>query len=279
MHTDEETGRIGAMEHIRTAMQKSGAGSSWSYEASGQTAWPSREATWAMLPLMAIAPGKLEANRIVAAGPSSPSRSAFDMMRTKVLHELKQNNWTSVAITSPTPGGGKSAVALNLAFSLANREDCRAVLIDLDLRCPRIAQALGVRNPPAIEKYLRSHIGMEDVFQRVRPNLAIACNGRPVNLPAELLQSPETAKVFRDLKRKLTPDVIICDLPPMLTNDDVMAFLPNVDCVVLVVEAEANTLEQVDACEHELSLQTNLLGVVVNKCRYDGETSAYQDGG
>jgi MinD-like ATPase involved in chromosome partitioning or flagellar assembly len=81
-------------------------------------------------------------------------------------------------------------------------------------------------------------------------------------------------KAIRDLKQRFNPDVLICDLPPMLASDDVAAFLPNVDCVILVVEAEADTLGQVDACERELAAQTNVLGVVLNKCRQQNDLTA-----
>lgn len=80
---------------------------------------------------------------------------------------------------------------------------------------------------------------------------------------------------MRSLKPKLAPDVVIFDLPPMLANDDVAAFLPNVDCAILVVAAEQTTRAEVDLCERELSQKTNLLGVVLNKCRYAPEKYGY----
>ena len=57
-------------------------------------------------------------------------------------------------------------------------------------------------------------------------------------------------------------------MPPMLMSDDAMAFLPHVDCVLLVAAAEKSRLDEVDKCEQELAEQTNVLGVVLNKCRY-----------
>ena len=66
----------------------------------------------------------------------------------------------------------------------------------------------------------------------------------------------------------------------MLAADDVMAFLPNVDCAILVVEVEKNTPEQVAACEYELSSRSKLLGVILNKCRHAVEARGrIRDGG
>jgi Mrp family chromosome partitioning ATPase len=269
------------MEHILTAMRKSGAGREIASiaETGGIVPRSARDAIWTDLPAAGLDREHLAANRIVTAGRSDPAHGAFDLMRTRMLHEMRRNGWTSVAITSPTRGAGKTVVALNLAFSLANCEDCRTVLLDLDLRCPGVADHLGVDNAPALEGFLQGRLEVEKAFRRYRPNLAIAANGQPVRLSAELLQSARAASAFRDLRRKLVPDVVICDLPPVLGNDDVVAFLPNTDATILVVEAGQNTAEEVDACERELSHHTNILGIVLNKCRFETDLTSNANGG
>ena len=267
------------MEHIRTAMQKYGTNhGAWIVGADALGARPVRDTLWENLPLAGIDPVHLAAGRIVTVGRTDPALGAFDMMRTRILHQMQENKWSSIAITSPKSGAGKSLLALNLAFSLANLENCRTVLMDLDLREPSIAAALAILKPPAIEDYLRGRTARGQAFRRLRPNFAVAPNGKPVSLASELLQSPETARVFREMKQALRPDIILCDLPPMLASDDLTAFLPNVDCVILVVEAETDTLQEVDGCEHELATRSNVLGVVLNKCRHRGEATAYGNG-
>lgn len=77
------------------------------------------------------------------------------------------------------------------------------------------------------------------------------------------------------LKVAFQPDLILYDLPPMLQSDDVMAFLPHLDCVLLVAAAEKSRLDEVDKCERDLSEQTQVLGVVLNKCRYGAEQYGY----
>ena len=61
----------------------------------------------------------------------------------------------------------------------------------------------------------------------------------------------------------------------MLSSDDVMAFVPNVDCAILVVAAESTTLREADICERDLAEKTNVLGVVLNKCRYTPDKYGY----
>lgn len=230
---------------------------------------------WSALPTGELDARELNRNRIVTTTRSDPAYVAFDMLRTKVLQLLRQNKWNSILITSPTPQCGKTLVSLNLAFSLANQKDCRTVLVDLDLHRPQIGALLGIGDAPALEDFLTERMGAEQAFRRYGENIAIAPNGRPVTMAAELLQSPGATRAVRSLKPKLAPDVAIFDLPPMLANDDVAAFLPNVDCAILVVAAEQTTRAEVDLCERELSQKTNVLGVVLNKCRYAPEKYGY----
>lgn len=227
-----------------------------------------REMTWDSLPPLTVNPKLAEYNRIVTVNRSDPAHSAFDMLRTRLLQCLRQNGWTSVAITSPRPSCGKSLVALNLAFSLANQKDCRTVLMDLDLKQPGIGPLLGLKNRSSMEDFLNGNCELQDVLQRYEDNLAIGTNSRPVKYSAELLQSLNAAKALRDMRKRMSPDVILFDMPSMLSNDDVTAFLPNVDCTILVAAAEQSTLDEVDVCERELSERSNVAGVVLNRCRY-----------
>ncbi len=231
--------------------------------------------TWKELPALKIDPEAISANRIVTADRSDAAHAAFDMLRTKILQTLRQNQWKSVAITSPTPACGKTFTALNLAFSLANQQDCRTLLLDLDLKRPQVANMLGLKNAASMEKFLRGEIDLRDAFMRHGDNLAIAANSYPAHFSAELLQSAACKQVLSDMHLKMGADVVLYDLPPMLSTDDVLAFLPNVDCVILIAAAEQSTLSEVDICEQSLSERTNVLGVVLNKCRFSFEKYGY----
>jgi protein-tyrosine kinase len=239
---------------------------------------PSRAAgddVWAKLPPLNLDKRRIGQRRIVTLDRSDNASFAFDILRTKIFKTLRQHNWTSVAITSPTQGCGKTHVALNLAFSFASLKDCRTVLVDLDLRRPQVGQTLGIEKVRSMERFLKGTSSVEETFVRYGSNLAIGANGEPVSYAAELLQSPSTPPILTNLRDRLKPEIVLFDLPPMLANDDVLAFLPNVDCVVLVAAAEASTLGEVDICERDLSKESNFLGVVLNKCQYPPEEHGY----
>lgn len=225
-----------------------------------------QEDAWDALRLIDIDPSIAANSRILGFERRDPASSAFDVVRTKLLQTLRENNWRSVAITSPTAGCGKTVVGLNLAFSLAHQKDCRTVLADFDLRRPQVANALGLREAPSMRAFLEGRAGIERTFLRFGANLAFAPNDAPVPMPAELLQSAETARAIDAVRQGLAPDVMIFDLPPMLASDDVMAFLPHVDCVMLVAAAGQTTIAEIELCEREFEGRANFFGVVLNRC-------------
>jgi Mrp family chromosome partitioning ATPase len=227
-----------------------------------------RDSIWAGLQEMRVSPETLARNRITTDDRCTAAHAAIDMIRTKVLQMLRQNGWKSVVITSPTFGCGKSLVALKLALSFSNQMDCRTVLLDLDLKHPRIGDLLDIEESTSMQAFLSGDCDMTTILRRYERNLAIGANRWSVKYSAELLQSREAARVLKQMQQLLDPDVVIYDMTSMLPSDDVTAFLPNVDCAILVVEAGRSTFEEVDSCERYLSDRTNVLGVVLNKCRH-----------
>ena len=241
-----------------------------------QQAPSSRPASvWEDLPAFSPDPEQMRRERIVSFARSDPAHMTFDMMRTKILRMMVEKGWTSLAITSPTSECGKTMVSLNLAFSLAQQKESRTVLVDLDLRRPAVTRILGLRAERSMESFLQGGSGVTENFVRYGEVLAIGASDRSVRNPAELLQHPSCAAALARMKADLQPDIVIYDLPPMLACDDVMAFLPNADCVLLVAGAEVSTIDEIDRCEHDLAEQTNVLGVTLNKCRYAGEEYGY----
>jgi protein-tyrosine kinase len=230
---------------------------------------------WQSLAPFSPDPGQMLRERIVSFERSDPAHMTFDMMRTKILRQMAEQGWSTLAITSPTSDCGKTMVALNLAFSFAQQSDSRTVLMDMDLRRPSLAKVLGLQGAYSMEGFLQGARGVAESFVRYGGGLAIGTSAKPARNPAELLHHPSAGAALAGLKTALQPRVIILDFPPMLTCDDMMAFLPNIDCVLLVAGAEVSTLDEVDKCERDLAEQGNVLGVVLNKCRYAGEQYGY----
>lgn len=272
------------MERIQAAIQKAKEQRGSAASAAARPAVPVRDARaasrgvspiWAELAPFQPDPRVMRRNRIVTFERTEAVHTTFDMMRTKVLRIMRDNGWVSLGVTSPTSDCGKTTIAVNLAFSLAFQPELRTVLIDLDLRRPALARHLGITRPQSMASVLQGTRPAAENFVRYGENLAIGTNAQAIRNSSELLMNASTVQGVAELKAQFQPDLMLYDLPPMLVNDDVMAFLPHMDCVLLVAAAERSRIDEIDKCEQDLAEQTNVLGVVLNKCRYPGEDYGY----
>lgn len=220
---------------------------------------------WDSLPIVRPNTETLERNHIITAMRSHPAHAAFDMLRTRLMQALADQGWTRVAITGPTHGCGSSFVTTNLAFSVARLESARSVVLDLNLRAPALHGMMGLPAEHAMADYLQGALAPEEFLLRSHANLAFGLNNAPANNAAELFQDTMTSDVLDELQDLLSPDLILFDLPPALEHDDVLAFLPNVDGVLVVAGAGESTAEDVTKVEQMLSEVKPLLGVMLNR--------------
>ncbi|MEM7683613.1 MAG: CpsD/CapB family tyrosine-protein kinase [Pseudomonadota bacterium] len=232
------------------------------------------DAAWTALEPVELNPAHLERNRIITHDRTDPAHAAFDVLRTRILRVFKKHGWTRLGITSPSKGCGKTFVASNLAFSLARHAECRTVLLDLDLRLPSLSKVLGVGQIEPIDWFLSGDVEPERFLHRSGENLALGLSAKKTPNPAETLLAPTAAEALARMHARLAPDIVIYDLPPMLAADDVLGFLPQLDCVLLVVGGGKTRPDEVTECERLLADQTHLLGVLMNKAE-DASTSRY----
>jgi Mrp family chromosome partitioning ATPase len=223
------------------------------------------EPAWTALEQITLDPRHLERNRVITQARNEPAHVAFDVLRTRVLRAFEKHGWTRLGITSPTSSCGKTFIASNLALSLARQHDCRTVLMDMDLRSPSLAQVLGVPDPDPIRWFLSGEVAPGDYLRRVGSNLAIGLNAERVRDAAETMQAPATALALETMQSTYAPDIVVYDLPPMLSCDDVLGFVPQLDCVLLVVGGGRTKPAEVTECERLLADQTQLLGVLLNQ--------------
>jgi protein-tyrosine kinase len=207
----------------------------------------------------------LSENRLIAGNRSDPRATSFRMLRTQVLHAMRENDWTSLAITGPTSGIGKSLVATNLAISISREVNQTVLLVDVDLRRPSIHKYFGFEPDYGLLDYLKGEADLKDLFINPVFKRLVLLPGRGTSSESsELLSSPRMGNLVKDLKTKYQSRIIIFDLPPLLNIDDAMVFLPNVDATLLVVENGRNTQSEVQNSMRLLG-GTNLIGTVLNK--------------
>jgi protein-tyrosine kinase len=207
----------------------------------------------------------LLSNLIVSHNGADPRSRPFDMLRTQVLQSMSMAAWKVVGITSPTPNCGKTLTAINLAFSIARQQEQAVVLVDMDLQRPEISNCIGVdaenngllgileHQATLRSTVIRAHTGNQRLF--VLPTAS-------AKVSSELIGSRAMHDVLRDLRQAY--QIVILDLPPLLTGDDVLRTLPEIDCVLLVAAEGLSTASEVqEAMRHLQSGQ--LVRLVLNK--------------
>jgi Mrp family chromosome partitioning ATPase len=225
------------------------------------------EEAWSAVAEYDVRADQLRSQRIVAM-TGGRDATAIDVLRTKMLQQMRQNEWRRVAITSPGSACGKTTVAINLAASLARQSELRTVLIDLDMRRPAIAKLLLVKDRPSFWDVVEGRTTFAEQALRLNENVIVSVNTAPAAEPSEIMASSAIKRVIAEIEATYQPDIMMFDMPPMLVTDDNLAFFDKVDCALLVAAAESTTIQQVDVCERDLATQTSLLGVILNKCRY-----------
>lgn len=208
----------------------------------------------------------LERHRLITTDIDDQRLFPYKALRTRIWRKLKEGQWRSLAITSARAGEGKTLTALNLGISLSMMEENNTVIvIDLDMRRPNLNKHFEIIPEFGIADYLRGEAELDDVL--VDPGigtLLILPGNKSVAKSSELLSSPRLAALFRDLKARFPASLILVDLPPLLSADDVLVVLPHVDASVLVVEDGKTTTDELSKAAAILQ-QTNFLGTVLNK--------------
>lgn len=204
-------------------------------------------------------------NRIVAFDKNNPMSMNFDLLRTHVLQKMEENGWRTLAITSPSPESGKSVVAINLAMSIAQQTNKTAMLVDFDLRRPKIGSYLGIPMDKSLNDFLEGTASLPDVLINPDfPRLVVLPTRNSVKNSAETLSSKKIVDLIKDIRERYESRIVIFDLPPMLVSDDVFVLLPHIDCILMVVANGVSTkLEIEDSLRHIPAAK--LIGTILNK--------------
>ena len=203
---------------------------------------------------------------------------AYKILRTRVLRRLEANQWHSFALTGVTAGEGKTLTAVNLAIALAQDVNTWVALVDLDLQRPRVAEYLGmrsVRGEKGLSDYLQGNATFENiVYSPDIERLAVIPNFSPLLNASEMLASPRMAELMQALEAETPRRILIFDMPPVLAADDVLAFAPQIDGLLLVVAEGTTDSNQLRRAKEVLS-EMNLLGVVLNRSAERNDAAYY----
>ncbi len=218
---------------------------------------------------IAIREEVLRGHRILT-GHDSPFADAYKILRTQVLHRLRENGWNMLGVTSPRDGAGKTLTAINLAIATATEPTQTVLLVDADLRAPQIHEEFGLEQGPGLTDFLLNGRPIEELL--LYPGLGrlvVLPGGRGTEQSAELLTSPRMTALGKELKHRYASRVVIFDLPPVLDRADVLAFSPQLDALLLVVEDGKTSEPDLQHALQALKGSAPVLGTVLNKFGHD----------
>jgi len=209
--------------------------------------------------------------------PTAPRVEAFRRLRTNISFVDVDHPNKVLVVTSPMQGDGKTSVAVNLAVSLASAE-VNTLLIDGDLRRPRVASSLQLGDDVGVTTVLRGRISLDDAIQHYRDaGLDVLTAGTPPPNAAELLQSDAMEKLLDHVRSRY--DVVIIDSPPLLPVSDAALLASRADGAVVVLRHGKTTKEQWREAQSRLEqVDAATLGVVMNLVPSSESISGYSYG-
>lgn len=191
-------------------------------------------------------------------------REAYKTLRTNTMFALaEQNGCKAVVVTSSLQGEGKSTTALNLAISFAQMEN-RVLLIDCDLRRPKLARLLDKRANVGLSNLLLDpSLLASAVLQSGIAHLDVILSGDIPPNPSELLGSVRMSELLSQLREQY--DYILLDTPPVNMVTDAVVLAPKSDGVLFVVRAgQSERAPVMHAVEQLGYARVKILGFVLD---------------
>ncbi len=196
-------------------------------------------------------------------GGFAPRTEAFRLLRTNLQFLDLDEQPRCLVISSAVPAEGKTMTSTNLAIALA-QAGRRTLLIDGDLRRPRVAGLLGLDGAVGLTSVLVGSTSPQDAIQLHEPSgLFLLASGPKAPNPTEILQARLTSELFQELRTHY--EMIIIDAPPLLPVADASVLSTLADGTILVVRHGKTTRDQLaEAVTRLHHVGGRLFGVVVN---------------
>jgi protein-tyrosine kinase len=209
----------------------------------------------------------LLSKRVIAHNRMEMQATAFDMLRTQVLQSMDVKSWNIIGITSPTPGCGKTVTAVNLALSIARQAERSVLLVDLDLHKPQVANSLGFKPRAGVLSVLEGRLRLMEATTNVQIGeygMVVLPTEAPTPGLSDLMASQPMTDMMQKIKQNYRSHIVVVDLPPLLSSDDVLAILPQLDCLLLVAAIGTTTIADINESNKHLQA-AEIVRVVLNK--------------
>ena len=215
-------------------------------------------------------PCQLLIDQDLDAGLKFRIEESYKSIRTNIMLSVIKNACKTIVVSSSNAGEGKTTTSINLAISLS-QADQRVLLIDGDLRKPKIHHYFSIPNAPGLTNFLSDVANNKsrnaDLFNTVHPteiaNLSIITSGSIPPNPAEILGSELMSEFLKEISKHF--DYIIIDTPPINVVSDALPVVRMSDGIIVVIKSNSSTHPELAKTIEALKfIQANILGFVVN---------------
>jgi capsular exopolysaccharide synthesis family protein len=196
--------------------------------------------------------------------PNSRVAEQFRTIRTNIQFSMADHQFQTILFSSSSPFEGKSLVCANTASVFADQGK-RVLIVDADMRKPSMAKTFHLKNDVGLSTLLASKkVEMTDAIQHVASaNLDILPSGLIPPNPTELLGSNRMGEIIQTLKQMY--DLILFDLPPIVSVTDAQILAAKVDGVIFVIRKDVANVEDIYKAKELLEhVNANILGAVFN---------------
>ncbi len=212
-------------------------------------------------------------NVISQKEPMGVVAEQYRKVRTNIEYSTFNETLKVINLTSTFPSEGKSVTALNLATVYA-QSDMKTLIIDMDLRKPKIHRAFDIPNKNGLSDIVTKGIEISDAIYQATEFLHVLPAGEKLPYPAEFLMSKKLKNIVNELKKRY--DRIIIDTPPMTAVTDASIVGKIVDGTVMVVASRRTNVDTAQASIKQLKENGgNIIGAILT--RVDKKDNKYMN--
>ncbi|MGH9010547.1 MAG: polysaccharide biosynthesis tyrosine autokinase, partial [Acidimicrobiia bacterium] len=211
--------------------------------------------------------GQPETALVTLTVPDGPASEAYRGVRARIMAMADRWGLKTLLVASPTPGSGTTAIAANLAVSMAATGK-RVALVSADLRSPDLHRYFGMGNDRGLSNVLAGEMAPSDVVHEPPglETLQVLAAGPAVGEPTDLLESGPMRVVLEE--RAEVADFVVVEAPPALEASEALTLAPMVDGIVVVADAQHATREELAEVADQFRLVGgNVVGAVLCNLR------------
>ena len=216
-------------------------------------------------PTIEINGQQIDVHLITYIKPLSYIAESYRKLRVNIQYARIDQTISTLLVTSPDPGDGKSTTVANLAITFAQAGK-RVLIICTDFRKPTLHATFNVEKEPGLIEVLHGFIPLESVIHHtyVEGLDLIACGSNPVNT-SDILGSQKMKELIDRLKKKKKYDIIVFDSPPLLMTTDPLVLSLLVDGMIMVVSSGKTLIASLDRAHEAIqAVKSRYIGVVIN---------------